>query len=87
MHTSHIIFDPIQSSDQARVVFDLLRCLAHQIEVELKPTPSEPTSCCGKGCEGCVWIAFFEAAERWRQSVISALGLSPSNFSTVYRFE
>jgi hypothetical protein len=29
------------------------------------PRPEEPTTCCGKGCEGCVWISYFEALNRW----------------------
>ena len=29
------------------------------------PRPKEPTTCCGRGCEGCVWISYFEALNRW----------------------
>ena len=31
------------------------------------PRPEEPTTCCGRGCEGCVWISYFEALNRWEE--------------------
>lgn len=36
-------------------------------EVKFYPKPQEPTTCCGKGCEGCVWISYFEALDRWKK--------------------
>ena len=29
-----------------------------------RPPPEEPTSCCGRGCHGCVWEGY-EAALTW----------------------
>ena len=29
------------------------------------PKPTPPTSCCGRGCEECVWVSYNEALERW----------------------
>jgi hypothetical protein len=27
--------------------------------------PPVPTSCCGRGCNGCVWEGYFAAVEYW----------------------
>lgn len=35
--------------------------------VTLRAPPPLPTSCCGRGCNGCVWEGFYEAAAYWRQ--------------------
>jgi hypothetical protein len=31
----------------------------------LRAPPPEPTTCCGRGCNGCVWESWGEAMERW----------------------
>lgn len=41
-----------------------------------RPPPPEPTSCCGRGCNGCVWESFYGAADHWcdeAQSLLAAL--------------
>ena len=30
------------------------------------PKPEEPTTCCGRGCEGCVWESYYQALDRWK---------------------
>ena len=40
----------------------------------LRPPPAEPTTCCGRGCNGCVWEGFADAAEYWRQEALLVLG-------------
>lgn len=31
----------------------------------LRPPPPEPTTCCGRGCNGCVWEGFYDALAFW----------------------
>lgn len=34
-------------------------------QLSFRRPPPEPTTCCGRGCNGCVWEGFYEALERW----------------------
>jgi hypothetical protein len=31
----------------------------------LRPPPPEPTTCCGRGCHGCVWEGWYDAVAFW----------------------
>jgi len=35
--------------------------------VRLRTPPPAPTTCCGRGCPGCVWVSYFDAVECWLQ--------------------
>jgi len=41
--------------------------------VALRPAPTPPTSCCGRGCNGCVWEGFYDAATFWLEDAQAAL--------------
>lgn len=43
--------------------------------VELPLPPEMPTSCCGRGCSGCVWEGYYGAVVYWRDE--SLLRLEP----------
>lgn len=41
--------------------------------VALRPFPPEPTTCCGRGCNGCVWEGYYGAVAFWREDALAAL--------------
>ena len=34
--------------------------------LHLRPPPPVPTTCCGRGCNGCVWAGYYTALLYWR---------------------
>jgi hypothetical protein len=55
-------------------MFRVLQRCAADAGITLRNPPPEPTTCCGRGCNGCVWEGFLDAAEYWRQEALLQLG-------------
>ena len=53
--------------------FSLLQQRALDADIALRSPPPEPTSCCGRGCNGCVWEGFYSAAAYWREEAMLQL--------------
>ncbi|CAA2109503.1 oxidoreductase-like domain-containing protein [Variovorax paradoxus] len=54
--------------------------------VALRPPPPEPTTCCGRGCNGCVWEGWLAAVNYWRDEASLLLeDDAPENATEVRR--
>ena len=54
-------------------IFRTLEQQAQALGLVLRAPPPEPTSCCGRGCNGCVWEGYLDAATFWREDAWQAL--------------
>ena len=54
----------------AQALFAALQQRAEELGIPLRAPPPEPTTCGGRGCHGCVWDGFLDAAEYWRQEAL-----------------
>ncbi|MDB5929024.1 MAG: hypothetical protein JWR60_731 [Polaromonas sp.] len=64
---------PPGSREQAQALFSHLLQCAGDRGISLRQPPPEPTSCCGRGCNGCVWEGFYAAADYWREEALLRL--------------
>ncbi|MDO9600136.1 MAG: oxidoreductase-like domain-containing protein [Azoarcus sp.] len=64
---------PLKNLDDALALVAALQCLAEIAGVTLRPPPPVPTTCCGRGCNGCVWQGYFSALCYWRDQAADKL--------------
>lgn len=68
---------PLADLPTAHALLAHLRDLAQRqglaLDTALRPPPPEPTTCCGRGCNGCVWEGYYEALHHWRLDALALL--------------
>lgn len=66
---------PPPATDQASAqqMFAVLQQALAAAGVSMRSPPPQPTACCGRGCNGCVWEGFFAAAAYWREEALERL--------------
>lgn len=64
---------PVRDAEGARerIAAGLLVLPSHAAGFRLPP--DAPTTCCGRGCNGCVWEAYVQAVEHWRVDLLGVL--------------
>lgn len=72
-HAMDAIDFPLTDLNSARAMFEALQARAASLGATLRPPPPEPTSCCGRGCNGCVWEGYYAASLYWRDEALLIL--------------
>lgn len=69
---------PLRNANEAQAMVEAVQTQARRQGHRLRPAPTPPTTCCGRGCNGCVWEGYFAALLYWRDEAQAALRTRPT---------
>jgi Oxidoreductase-like protein, N-terminal len=67
--------NPLLPAPAALMLAQAAQCQA-QLQargLRFREPPEQPTSCCGRGCNGCVWQGYYAALAWWLEEVEQVL--------------
>ncbi|KAA3649255.1 MAG: oxidoreductase [Proteobacteria bacterium] len=64
---------PLRHVDDAEALVVAVRGELDTRRLTLRPPPPIPDTCCGRGCNGCVWEGYFAALVYWRDDACTLI--------------
>ncbi|TVO68800.1 oxidoreductase-like domain-containing protein [Denitromonas ohlonensis] len=64
---------PLRHVDDAQALVVALSGELGARQLSLRPPPPIPDTCCGRGCNGCVWEGYFTALVYWRDDACTLI--------------
>ncbi|MEF8721107.1 MAG: oxidoreductase-like domain-containing protein [Candidatus Accumulibacter delftensis] len=65
---------PLRNLADAQSIVGEIEALLSTRQLSLRLPPPVPNTCCGRGCNGCVWQGYYQALGYWRDQARALLG-------------